>query len=126
MTMLRRDLGAISNYFNALIADVGPRGSSFSDIDAITHDEHTHRFLVQEFKNAHETIPIGQARMLQGLARIDYVTVWCVRRVEDGRIQFFDVRTGHHDVIYENEYRARFARWWAGHAVVVGDNACHF
>lgn len=118
MTILRRDPSAISNYFNNLLSGLGKRGSSFADVDAVTHDADTDRFLFQEFKNSGEELNRGQKMLLAGLARKDYVTVWCVRRLGDGRLEWCDVASRQHGVISERSYQAMFQAWWAGRPVI--------
>lgn len=93
MTQLRRDQQAISNFFDRVLKGIGHRGSSFTDVDALTHDEATDRFLFQEFKNADEQLNRGQARLLKGLARREFCTVWCVRRLDDRHVEWCDVAT---------------------------------
>jgi hypothetical protein len=112
VTQLRKFRDSISNYFDDVLVGIGRRGSSFMDVDAITHDGDTDRFLFQEFKDIDEEIPKGQARLLNALARKDYLTVWCVRKRADGRLDFYDVRAQKLEAIEIEEYRARFARWW--------------
>lgn len=115
MTQLRRDPKAISNYFDELLHGIGHRGSSFTDIDAITHDEKTGRFLVQEFKQNTERLSKGQYWMLRGLAKIPtHFTVWLVRRLEDGRVDWADARdaAGTRRELSVEEYRAKFQEWW--------------
>lgn len=103
----------VSNYFDDVLAGLGKRGSSFSDVDAITHDGDTNRFLFQEFKREGESMPRGQKMLLRGLARLDYLTVWVVRRRSDGLVDWYDVaKGGSIRVITLDEYRARFSAWW--------------
>jgi len=118
MTQIRRDPGALSNYFDRLLEGIGHRGSSFTDIDAASHDEATDRWLFQEFKGPDERLNRGQARHLLGLARQDYATVWCVRKRHDGRLDWCDVASRHTDVITTEEYQARFRRWWSRDPVI--------
>lgn len=120
MTQYRVNPNAKSNWFDTALRDIGHRGSSFCDIDACTHDEVTDRFLFQEFKRADEPMSLGQNRLLKGLARRDFLTVWCVRRRLDGGVDWYDVaRGGPVEAISVEEYRARFARWWANQPVCV-------
>jgi hypothetical protein len=113
VTQLRRDPSAISNYFDDVLRGVGHRGSSFTDLDACTHDEATGRFLFQEFKNEGEALNKGQKRLLLGLARLDYLTVWCVRRLPGDRVQWYDVaKSTEVETISIAEYRERFRLWW--------------
>lgn len=114
MTQLRRDTGALSNYFDRVLHGVGHRGSSFTDLDAITHDGRTGRFLVQEFKQPSEKLSPGQRRLLEGLAALwPRFTVWYVQRWSDGQIAWADMRAQESiDVLSEAEYRRRFEDWW--------------
>lgn len=112
MTFRRNDPDAISNYFDALLHGIGHRGSSFTDVDAVTHDEATDRFLFQEFKRDGEPLSTGQKRFLKALARKDFFTVWCVRRRSDGLLDWCDVALRSAEVITTDEYRDRFRRWW--------------
>lgn len=114
------DLEPISNYFDRLLDGVGHRGSSFTDVDALTHDDPTDRYLFQEFKGPGEELNKGQKKYLKGLSRREYTTVWCVRKRADGYIDWFDVATSIViEVITEGEYRERFKRWWDRVPVVV-------
>lgn len=114
MTQYRDDPDRISNYFDKLLSGLGKRGSSFTDVDALTHDMDTDRFLFQEFKGPDGVIPKGQNIVLRALARKDYVTVWAVRLRADGLLDWRDIgsqetRRG----IDSSEYQARFRAWWA-------------
>lgn len=118
MTQLRKDPDAISNYFDELLRGIGKRGSTFTDIDAVTHDKDTGRFLFQEFKQPTERLHPAQAMMLRDLARVPVFTVWLVRRLNAGRIGWIDFHGGrpqHEEIITEREYQARFGSWWATH-----------
>jgi hypothetical protein len=120
VTQHRNDPTRRSNWFDRALDGIGHRGSSFCDVDALTHDDMTDRFLFQEFKNAGETMQAGQSKLLKGLARQDWVTVWSVRRRHDSGVDWYDVaRGGPIEAITVEEYRARFARWWANQPVVV-------
>lgn len=112
MTELRCNPQALSNWFDRALAGIGHRGSSFSDVDAVTHDEATDRFLFQEFKQPDEKLNRGQARLLKALARRDYLTVWCVRRREDGCVDWCDVASRVAQRLTLDEYRAKFRSWW--------------
>lgn len=130
MTLLRREATAISNYFDALEADIGHRGSSFSDIDAVSvfiaeggrisavsHDGRTKRFLFREFKEAHERVSEGQKRLLMGLAWLPHVRVWLVRRTEHGTVtlvEFTGAACTFPLELTPEQYRRRFAAWWEG------------
>lgn len=116
MTQLRKHRDAISNYFDDLVRGLGKRGSTFTDIDAVTHDKDTSRFLFQEFKQADEPLHPAQAMVLRDLAGLPRCTVWFVRRVPNGRIGWMEYRPGApqlEEIITEREYKARFAAWWA-------------
>jgi hypothetical protein len=114
VTQLRKYRDSISNYFDDVLRGIGKRGSSFADVDAITHDKDGNRFLFQEFKEESEApISIGQSLILQGLTRKDYVTVWAVRRMRDGSLKWRDYALSRTEVISVAEYRRRFAGWWA-------------
>jgi hypothetical protein len=104
----------LSNYFDDALRGLGKRGSSFADVDAITHDGDTNRFLFQEFKREGEVMSKGQKILLRGLARVNYLTVWCVRKRNDGRVDWYDVAAGG-DIrtMSVQEYQGRFAAWWA-------------
>lgn len=106
------DLNPISNYFDRLLEGIGHRGSSFTDVDAATHDEKSGRWLFQEFKGTDEELNRGQAKHLKALARKDYLTVWCVRRRADGLLDWCDVRSRTLVVITEQEYQRLFQCWW--------------
>jgi hypothetical protein len=114
MTQRRNDPDRLSNYFDRLLQGIGHRGSSFSDVDAITHDEFGDRFLFQEFKRADEPLNRGQRRLLMGLARQSYCTVWCVRLMADGNLEWCDVETRTRAILTPTAYCEKFRHWWAG------------
>lgn len=123
MTQLRFHPGSISNYFDTVLHGIGKRGSSFSDIDAVSHDLETHRFLVQEFKREDEPMTQGQHWMLKDLAAIPkHFTVWHIVRRTDGMIGFatYGQAMG---VISVTEYQDRFRRWWNNEPVLVSSAA---
>jgi hypothetical protein len=111
----------VSNYFDDLVRGLGKRGSTFADIDAVSHDgsrldddRESDRFLLQEFKQEGESMPKGQKILLRALARVDLLTVWVVRRRSDGLIDWYDVARSHAiEPITETEYQRRYACWWA-------------
>ena len=121
MTQLLKFRDSISNYFDRILSGIGKRGSSFSDIDAVTHDRDTHRFLVQEFKHEGEDEKnAAQHWMLRDLAALpDHFTVWHVVKRHDGRIGFAPFGEDPR-VITVQEYQARFAAWWADRAFGAG------
>lgn len=116
MTQRRNDLDAISNYFDSVLRGIGHRGSSFTDVDALTHDGATGRILVQEFKRASESLTEGQRRALQGLASVapKQLQVWYVQQLPDGNLKWAQFGSGRYaEVISLDEYREKFRRWWA-------------
>lgn len=119
MTVLRKDPGAISNYFNQLLDGLGKRGSSFMDVDAVSHDKDTGRFLFQEFKQPGEPLHPAQQMVLRELAGLPRCTVWFVRRLDRGCVgwvQYGDVRA--EELLSEQEYQARFQRWWNNEPII--------
>lgn len=122
MTQLRHCKCDNSNYFDRVLSGIGHRGSSFSDIDAITHDGKTQRFLLQEFKREGEPRDQAQHWMLRDLALTlrklpDHFTVWTVERRDDGRFGWA-VYGQPSRVITRDEYRGRFAAWWEDRAFI--------
>lgn len=112
MTQLRHCKCGISNYFDRIYDGIGHRGSSFSDIDAVSHDGKTRRWLLQEFKQETEPVDPAQHWMLRDLAALPkYFTVWLVVKRSDGLIGFAEygdqLRT-----ITVDELRGRFRAWW--------------
>jgi hypothetical protein len=104
---------AISNYFDDLSRGIGKRGSSFTDIDAISHDKDTGRFLFQEFKNPREHLHPAQRLVLRELAYLPRCTVWFVRRLGENQIGWAQFGSGCRErVISEAEYQELLRRWW--------------
>ena len=113
MTQYRNDRGRESNWLDEWEQGIGHRGSSFTDIDAVTHDEHTQRYLYRELKGPYEPpINRGQWRFLQAKAKEARTTCWYLRRRLDGRINWYDFSTHERAVFSREEYRARFRAWW--------------
>lgn len=119
MTQYRDEPDRVSNQFDKWLKGIGKRGSSFTDVDALTHDEHDDRFLFQEFKGPNGTLSVGQSKTLKGLTRKEYVTVWCVRIRHDGQLDWCDVASRVADVIDVTEYQARFRRWWNREPIII-------
>jgi hypothetical protein len=120
VTQLRADKHAISNYFDELLRGLGKRGSSFMDLDAVTHDKDTKRFLFQEFKQPEEPLHPATAMVLRDLAGLERCTVWFVRRLPQRRIGWMEYRAGApqvEEIISEAEYQARYRAWWGIEAV---------
>jgi hypothetical protein len=135
VTQLRKDPDAISNRFDAILAGVGHRGSSFTDIDrivvaALTHDGYSRRFLFQEFKHPGEECPTGQWWALYDLARQPNTSVWLVTECEDlERVDWIAFKEVPKDGILTAEtisietYRERFANWW-NQKPIAAPNGC--
>ena len=120
MTQLRIDKHAISNYFDKLTEGLGKRGSSFMDVDAVSHDKDTGRFLFQEFKQEEEPLHPAARMVLKDLAGLDRCTVWFVRRLGNGLIGWAQFGSGLcEEVLTEQEYQDRFRLWWAGQPMPV-------
>lgn len=115
MTQLRHCKCAMSNYFDRLLRGIGHRGSSFSDIDAVSHDGKTNRFLLQEFKEEGEDFNQAQHWMLKDISAIpEFFTVWHVVKRRDGMIGFALYGSGKPmEIITVQEYQRRFEAWWA-------------
>lgn len=121
MTQHRRKPGALSNFFDRVLSGIGKRGSSFSDLDAVSHDKDTKRFLVQEFKQRDEpALSDGQYWMLRGLAEIpSHFTVWLVRRVDDDHVIWANATSrDERRRLTIAEYRALFHAWWYEEPIV--------
>ena len=113
MTQLRKHRDAISNYFDVLERGIGKRGSTFTDVDAVTHDGDTGRFLFREFKQDGEPLHPAQLWVLRELAHLPGCTVWFVRKRSDGRIGWAAFGSGRtEEVITAAEYRRRLQCWW--------------
>lgn len=115
MTQFRADPNRLSNWFDRILDGAGQRGSSFSDIDAITHDGVTERFLIQEFKHEGEVLLEGQRRLLLALACVPRITVWVVKPLGVWRknVAWWNLNTGVQEIVSVEDYRARFCGWWA-------------
>ncbi len=114
MTQLRKFRDSISNYFDEIERGIGKRGSTFTDIDACSHDLDTHRFLFREFKQPGEGLDKAQRWILRDLANLPGCTVWFLRRLDLDRIDFGHFGSGRRaEVINVFEYRRRLACWWA-------------
>ena len=113
MTVLRKHRDSISNYFDAIERGVGKRGSTFTDVDAVSHDSDTDRFLFREFKQQDEAVDKSQQWTLRALSRLQRCTVWLVRKRDDGRLGWaqFGV-TEVERAITTPEYRGRLKSWW--------------
>ena len=114
MTQLRKFRDDVSNYFDEVERGIGKRGSTFTDVDAITHDKDTGRFLFREFKREGEELVPAQRWVLAALAHLPGCLVWFVRQRADGRIGWAQFGSGRPEaVITVDEYRAKLARWWS-------------
>lgn len=120
MTQYKKDPTSISNWADRVLKGVGHRGSSFCDVDAIAYkpkmivadDGVTHRFIVQELKHEGEPSSAGQIRLLENLAQVPEFTVWGITKRIDGSVGWKDFKTGGTMIISEQEWRARYQRWW--------------
>lgn len=113
MTYLRKFPDAISNYFHEIELGVGKRGSTFTDVDAVSHDGETRRFLFREFKQDGEALCKAQRWVLSDLACLPGCTVWFVRRLDSGLIGWAQFGSGRPEVpITVTEYRRLLACWW--------------
>lgn len=120
MTLLRctTDEGRVglSNWFAAIIQAKGHRGSSYTDLDAVTHDRTTGRFLIQEFKPEGATVNQGQLLTLQALASLrPTFTVWVVVKCQDLSIAL-TVLTGSNEepelILSPQGYLEKYLNWW--------------
>jgi len=113
VTLLRKHRDAISNYFHEVELGIGKRNSSFTDIDGVSHDRDTERFLFREFKQENEPLDKAQREALQALARLENFTVWLLRKLADRQIGFGQFGSGKiEEAISEDEYRRRLKCWW--------------
>lgn len=120
MTYLRNNPDSLSNHFDRLFRGIGHRGSSFTDIDGISHDMVTERFLVMEWKRDGELFNWGQVLTLQALAKLSQVTVWAIRRTHNDNIyDFVQVPPNGNgcwrDLVQQisaEELRKHYKNWW--------------
>ena len=114
VTQLRKFRDSISNWFDEIERGVGKRGSTFTDVDAITHDKDTKRFLFREFKRKGERLDKAQRWVLSDLAGLPGCTVWFVRKEDDDHVGWARFGSGlKEQVITVPEYRIKLAHWWA-------------
>jgi hypothetical protein len=114
MTQLRHCKCGASNLLDEIERDIGHRGSSFMDFDAVSHDMRTHRFLVRELKRPNEALNAGERITLRDLALEPRFTVWYLQLWSTGEIAWIDMRVELVDVISKAEYRERVRAWWDG------------
>jgi hypothetical protein len=118
MTVLRRDPGDISNYFDGLFRDIGHRGSSFTDVDGLVHDGKTGRFLFLEFKQAGEPKPSrGQAIAMLALSTLPGCEFWGLRRMPPDDVNITICQDGAPTwtgTLGESSTQTLFASWWDG------------
>lgn len=70
----------------------GPRGSTFSDIDAVMHLRGSKdRFLIVEGKREGEEMLFGQRYLLEGLSRLPDVTVIIVEGTPPNEVTSYQV-----------------------------------
>lgn len=119
VTQLRKFRDAVSNYFDEIERGIGKRGSTFTDVDAVSHDKDTGRFLFREFKIDGEPLTRAQRWTLSELATLPRCTVWFVRRRDDGRIGWALFGSGRQEIVISvEEYRARLQCWWNSRAYI--------
>jgi len=113
VTQYRKHKDAISNYFDTLEDGIGKRGSSFTDFDGVSHDRNGNRFLIREFKEEEEKLEDAQWQALHGIATKRNCTVWILRRMKSGKIQFQQCgANGIAQIISEDEYKELVKLWW--------------
>lgn len=112
VTQRRNDPDSIRNHFDRIAEGIGHRGSSFSDLDAISHDGRTHRFLVQEFKRPNEMMSAAQRALLTDLAKEPRFTVWFLMKMNEGEIVWSDFLSLSPEIITAEQYRERLREWW--------------
>ena len=117
MTQLRKFPDDISNYFDEIEKGIGKRGSSFSNLDAVSHDgDKPERFLFREFKHESEDLDPAQKWALEGLARLPRCTVLVIRKLNSGIIElsvFMPKRNKwHKKTITVSEYQSKIKHWW--------------
>jgi hypothetical protein len=113
---LRVTDGGRSNRMDRRMAGVGPRGGSFMDVDAISHDRSTGRFLVQEFKGPDEGISRPQRETLRALAALGtWFTVWIVVERAAGGLRLITLwadGTETCEDVTDVGYQAAVSAWW--------------
>ena len=85
------------------------------DVDAVSHDGKTGRWLFQEFKGEGEALSYAQEWCISAFTDHDRFLAWVVRKRSDGRIGWVEYRQGartHEELITVEEYQRRFAQWW--------------
>ena len=115
MTQLRKFRDSVSNYFDEIERGIGKRGSSFTDVDALSHDGDTGRFLFREFKVEGEPLDKSQEWTLTDLSWLDKCTVWLVRKRADGMIGWAEINAEGatpEEPITVREYQRRVKQWW--------------
>ena len=116
MTQLRKFRDNVSNYFDEIERGIGKRGSSFMDVDAVSHDGDTGRFLFREFKIEGEPLHEAQEWVLRELARLPRCTVWLVRKRADGMIGWASIgadwKVPPEEPLTVRQYQHRLEWWW--------------
>lgn len=85
------------------------------DIDAISHDYKTRRFLVRELKRPNEALDPATRLLLEDLALEPRFTVWYLQLWSNGTIAWADMRRPELtlDVVTPFQYREELLRpWW--------------
>ena len=83
------------------------------DMDAVSHDKDTRRFLFQEFKEPGEPLHPAQRMVLRDLAGLPRCTAWFVRRLPENRIGWAQFGSGRfEESITVQQYQEYFRCWW--------------
>lgn len=119
MTQLRKYRDSISNWFDEIERGIGKRGSTFTDVDAVSHDKDTKRFLFREFKTKGEKLDKAQRWVLSDLARLDRCTVWFVRKIDESTIGWAQFGSGKREMpLTIDQYRGLLHAWWNNRPIV--------
>ena len=113
MTQLRKQKDAISNHFDELLAGIGHRGSSFTDVDGLVHDSKTNRFLMLEFKQDGEELNFGQEWALEEFAKqpgCSVIAIWLTSKADQYRLRFYPEKLD--DLISGSVLQRIVADWW--------------
>lgn len=114
MTQLRARCKCwVSNVLDEIERGIGLRGSSFMDLDAVSHDAATHRFLVRELKRPNEGLDPAARITLCDIAMELRWTVWYLNLWTSDEIMWADMRyMDAIQVLTPDEYRERLKAWW--------------
>jgi hypothetical protein len=116
MTAFRADPDGPENFFDRLFSGIGHRGSSFTDVDGLSHDVASNRFLMFEYKRPFEKMSKGQQMALFAFSALPGCEFWGIRRTGE----FFDVivcqsgRQTWRGTIGWDALRSMYRGWWDG------------